>query len=162
MALRKFGLLPDSATYKVSEGADAIRTKLDGGLGRYRLDVIGATKTVEVQWSLNRAGYNYVRAFYNSYANLSGSPFLIDLIIDDQAPEEHTAYILPESFSLASHRGLLYVVKATLEVKPIKRTEGYYELIVTLFDEYGSNYDQEASDVFDALSNLVNIKLPTV
>lgn len=162
MALKKLALLPDSNGYVVREGNDAIFTRLDGGLGRYRLDVLGASKTLDCQWSLDRSSYAYLRAFYKTAALLSGTKFLIDLIIDDSEIEEHVAYFEPGSLQLTEQKGLLYVVNATLEVKPILRTEGYDELLVAIFESYGEDYVNEYNSVAQLLETLMNVTLPAI
>ena len=162
MALRKLDLLPDSSNYTVKEGDDAISVTLDGGLPRQRLAVLDAAKTVECQWSLNRQSYDYFRAFYKLYTDLSGVAFLIDLIIDDSVIEEHTAFFEPGSVRLNEQRGHLYVMRAILQVKPIVRTIGYNEAIVVLFEQYGEATDTEFASVASLLETLMNTTLPAI
>lgn len=162
MALKKLKLVLDSSNYTVTEGKDAISVTLDGGLPRQRLDVLGASKTVECQFSLDRAEYAYIRAFYKEFANLSGSSFLIDLLIDDNQIEEHEVFFIPGTLKLTRQEGHLYVVKVTMEAKPIIRTAGYDNTIVALFDEYGSNYDTEFVIVASLLETFVNVTLPAI
>jgi hypothetical protein len=162
MALGKLGLLPDSSSYSVKEGNDAISATLDGGLPRQRLDVLGATKTIECQWILDRAEYVYIRAFYNAITFLSGVAFLIDLIIDDSDIEEHTVLFTPGSLKLSKQEGLAYTVTASLEARPIIRTEGYNDIIVVLFDAYGSDYDTDFNIVAALTETLMNVTLPAI
>lgn len=162
MALKKLGLLPDSSNYSVTEGNDAISVTLDGGLPRQRLDVLGASKTIECQWILDRAEYAYIRAFYKDVTLLSGVVFLIDLIIDDPVIEEHTVLFTPGSLQLSRQEGLAYTVKATLEAKPLIRTATYDSTIVALFDAYGSDYDTEFATVASLISTLMNTTLPAI
>lgn len=162
MVLRKFGIIPDSSSYVVTDGEDAIFTKLDGGLGRYRLDKVGASKTVECQFSLTRSEYSYFRSFYDEHAMHGGNSFLIDLVIDDSGLEEHQAFIKPGDVQLSEQVGLLYVVSMTLEVKPVIRTSGYNVILVAMFDAYGSKYDIEFASVASKLEVLVNTTLPAI
>lgn len=160
--MRKFILPPDSDSYQVTDGKDAIYTELGGGLGRYRLDVLGASFKVRCQWSLDRADYDYFRAFFKSFAEKGGLPFLVDLIIDASSIEEHTAYFIPDSVRLIRQEGHLYVVAADLEVRPIPREEGYDEIIVVLYEAYGASFEQQAITNLDLLEQLVNVDLPAI
>lgn len=158
----KLGILPDRAGYTVNEGSDSIFTELEGGAGRYRLDKIGAAKRLDVQWSLNRSDYAYVRAFYRTGSKLSSRAFLIDLIIDDFEAEEHTAFFIPGSFRLTDQRGHLYVVSAEIEARPLIQLEGFDELIIALFAAYGDDYAAEFDVVAGLLETFVNVTLPAI
>lgn len=162
MPLKKLKLALDSSNYSVKEGNDAISVTLDGGLPRQRLDILGSSKTIECQWILNRAEYAYIKAFYKEFATLSGTAFLIDLIIDDSAIEEHTVFFVPSSLKLSRQEGHAYTVKATLEAKPIIRTATYDNTLVALFDSYGSNYDTKFITVASLFSTFMNTTLPAI
>lgn len=119
MALFKCIVPPERSGYAATPGIETIATALDGGLGRYRADQLGASAQVTVQWTVGRNDYNYLMAFYRTAINRGSSPFLIDLILDSADALEYTANLVPGSLNLNSQSGLTYVVQATLEVQPL-------------------------------------------
>jgi hypothetical protein len=119
MPLSKIKLPIDKEGYSVQYGSNVLRTELEGGAGRYRLDKIGATHLVNVQFRTDRAGYDYFKAFYRTTINYGADPFIIDLVIDTDEVDEYTARIVPGSLSLKEQSGLSYVVVAQLEVDAI-------------------------------------------
>lgn len=136
----KFNFTPDQAGYSFRDRQETVSIALDGGLAKYRRDILGAATMVQVQWTLSESEYDYFRAFYKSIT-LSGSvPFLIDLAIDDAVIEEYTAYFVPESIRVISAGGLYMQVTAELEVESKDRNadEDVYKVI--LFNEYGEDY----------------------
>jgi hypothetical protein len=158
MALTKLTIPPDKASYAVQDGQEALSVKLDGGASRFRLDILGATSTVNVQWSVGPNAYLYLRAFYKSISKSASLPFLIDLILDQPGLTEHEAHFVVGSMRLASHRGLEYTVSAQLEVKPIPADDEYNEALVTMYNEYGSF--EAGQEVLNQLEQLTNVDLP--
>jgi hypothetical protein len=109
-------LRPESASYSVKYGAEAVNIDLDGGAGRYRLDIINASKKVNAQWILDSTEFEYLMAFYRSVANRGATTFQIELIIDGSDIGEVDAHFVPDSFELVAQRGLAYTVAAQLEI----------------------------------------------
>lgn len=147
---------PDQSGYSVTDGNEVIAVKLDGGASRYRRDVLGATSTVTVQWSVDPDVYRYLRAFYKTATANGSTPFLIDLLLDEPSLTEHKAYFVPGSMRLQSQKGLEYIVAAQLEVTPDLPDTAYDEGIVLMFEEYGNG-----TPVFiNELEHLVNVQIP--
>jgi hypothetical protein len=113
--LPKLYLTPDSNSYGVKDGKEVISVQLDGGASRFRRDVVGASSTISVKWTVDADGYRTLRDFYESIGN-GAEPFLIDLIWEDADLTEHEAHIIPGTFKLDSQEGRTYVVSADLEV----------------------------------------------
>jgi hypothetical protein len=110
---------PTLTGYGVQFGENVIRTQLDGGAGRYRLDKIGASHEARVQWTLEAQGYNYLMAFYRTEIDYGSLPFTIDLRAADESDlGTYTARILPGSLAMSGYLGNLYRVQATLELTP--------------------------------------------
>lgn len=149
----KMSLAPDADGYSSQDGDEVIHIKLEGGQGRYRRDKIGATKTVQVKWTLNPQQYAYWRAFYNTGTQKGSLPFLCDLVSEDgSGPAEHVCNFVPGSVTLPTQQGLTYVQQATLEVVPIP---SIFEV-----DNARLLIGYEVEAVFSALARLVNVTAP--
>jgi hypothetical protein len=152
--MRKLVLLPDADSYGATDGSEWLRTELDGGVGRYRKDKIGASMMVNVQWTLNPAQYAYWKSFY---AVVGSNAFLCDLVSDDgNGPKEHTCNFIPGSVGLASQKGLTYVQRAQLEVKPLPRDADYDESIIVIYELLGD----DAEEIFLSLAHLTLVTMP--
>lgn len=154
--MAKLALVPSKTGYAVSDGNEVVRQQLDGGAGRYRRDIIGATVRVNVQWFLSPESYQYLRTFYNGGAHKGATPFTIDLLLDEPTLTEHTAYLVPDSLRLSGVQGLRHEVTAELEVVPIPRDDAYDEVFIAVFNEYGD----DSSQVLNILEVLANVDLP--
>lgn len=137
MSLRKLYLTPDQSGYSVADGADTLSVKLDGGLSRYRKDVLGAASSVGVQWTVGPTDYAYLRSFYRTAVARGTEPFLVDLILDDPLPTEHEAYFEVGSMKLSGVRGFTYTVQASLEVKPVAADAEFDVALVEVYEAYG-------------------------
>jgi hypothetical protein len=131
MSLSELLLVVDKESYNVKPGNNVLSTKLEGGASRTRLDKIGATHSVNVQWKTNRKGYTYLMAFYRTTIKQGSLPFLIDLLVDSDIAEQYEAKIEPGTLTLASHTGETYIVTATLEVVPKTVNAGADAALVT-------------------------------
>ena len=110
---------PTIASYSVRFGQNVIATRLEGGAARYRLDKIGSTHEVAVQWMLEAQAYDYLMAFYRTEMDYGSLPFTIALkSVDSAALVEHTARLVPGTLSVTAFLGNVYQVSATLEVTP--------------------------------------------
>ena len=107
-------LTPAQEGYAVRFGSGVIATEVAGGPSRYMVDNIRPSHSVRLQWLTDRAGYDYLAAFYA--ANV-GRGFNIQLIIDDSGLETYKAFFEPNSFRLTGVTGFAYVVQAQLEVE---------------------------------------------
>jgi len=159
MALSKFKLAPDNSSYSVTDGKEVIGVSLDGGAGRYRRDILGASSAVSVQWVCDRDEYRYLRTFYSALVDKGATPFLIDLILDNPLPVEHKAYFVPGSMVLTGQKGLSYYVSAQLEVEPVGVTDDDITF-AALYGEFGSNYETEFPAFEDVFDNLMNVQIP--
>jgi len=138
MALTKFIFKPEQDGYSVAPGKTTLSVQLDGGASRSRLDMLGATFPVSVEWNFSPAEYKYAFAFYNSVTKSGSLPFLIDLLLDAPEINEYEAKFVPDTFKLSSQRGWNYKVTAQLEVKPLEPDEEFNLAYVDLINEYGS------------------------
>lgn len=115
----KFLIPPDSSSYAVDFGEEATRVQLDGGVGRYRADILNAAPKVNCSWIMTAEQYTYAMAFYRTQTKRGSLPFQISLIIDDADLGERTVYFIPGSFKLSGQRGATYFLEGTLEVVPV-------------------------------------------
>ncbi len=113
----KLVLPPEQSGYSAAPGVEAVYTELDGGLGRYRQDILGAAARVTASWLLNPTDYRYMVAFYHSKRG-GALPFLIDLVLDSNALTEYTAHFVPGTWKVTGVEGQSYRVAADLEVTP--------------------------------------------
>lgn len=110
---------PTQAGYSMQRGAETLRVELDGGAGRYRLDVSGAPSRVTVQWICSDEEYFYLSALYRSNTISGSEPFTIDLILDQREVQEFTVNWIPNGPSLQAYEYPYCYVSAELEVIPL-------------------------------------------
>lgn len=109
---------PESSSYNLTFGTEALRTELDGGRGRYRADILGASTMLEgVQWRLDPDEYDYFMAFYRTESKRASLPFTMDLMVDSSGLVECDCNFIPGSVRLSEQSGITYVVSASIEVK---------------------------------------------
>jgi hypothetical protein len=148
-------LRPDSESYHQQEGSEVIGVQLDGGGGRYRRDKIGATRTVDVSWTMNPNQFKYWRAFWNTATKRGSLPFLCDLAGEDgMGPWQYVCYFVPGSVSLPTQSGFTYVQAAQLEVKPRPVDEDIDWATIALFET------STDSDVLLDIGHLINVVAP--
>ena len=154
MALLKCILVPQCEAYSAQDGQETISVQLDGGAGRYRRDISGATSRVTARWSLSREKWFYLRSLYRSVTASGSLPFLIDLILDDVVVTEHTAYFVPGTMRTDNKTGPIYVASCELEVVPLAITAclSNYACMVGGFGWYGVD-GWECEGVLDSLMN---------
>jgi hypothetical protein len=129
--MTKLLVSPTIAGHQVNFGSNVLSTKLDGGASRYRLDKIGSTHDVPVQWMLEAQGYNYLMAFFRTEIAYGSLPFTIDLkAVDGSAAGTYTARIKPGTFALTGYFGNVYQVSATLEITPATVNESADEALI--------------------------------
>lgn len=116
--LFKLDLTPDQDSYTLQRNrSEYTRVDLDGGVGRYRRDIVGASAKIAVKWSyLDSDDYTYICSFYRTFINTM-QPFKMDLIIEDEGLVECICRIFPDTFRLPKVKAVTYTVQATLEVE---------------------------------------------
>lgn len=158
--MNKLVIPPDQSGYAATYGSGVKRTELDGGLSRYRLDILNQSSLVNCSWTINREEYNYLVAFNRIYEKNGGDAFLIDLILDTQEPTEYIAHIVPGSFQLASQKGTGYTITAQLEVEASEHDYEYDQALIDIYGAYGSS--EKAIIVLNLLHELVHFRLPNL
>jgi hypothetical protein len=152
-------LPPDSDNYAVADGAQYISAKLDGGLSRYRSDLLNAAATVTVQWTTMPAGYDYLRAFFRTALQQGVLPFSMYLTFDNSVTSIYSnCHFVPGTFGLKSQTGWTYVVGASVEVLPATANPVSDQAILDSF----SSYYNANSNALGALAALVNTQIPYV
>lgn len=155
--MRKLYLVPDADGYSSADGEETVGTRLQGGAGRYRRDQLGATKSVNVTWTMNPEQYAYWRAFYATVTASGSLAFLCDLLSEDgNGPTEQICNFVPGSINMPSQRGLTYVQTAQLEVRPLPRDIDYDNSIISLYE----STDGMGGDVLFSIDHLVNVVAP--
>jgi hypothetical protein len=155
--MEKMALLPDSDGYSDTEGEEVLRVALDGGAGRYRTDKIGASKMVNVKWTMTRTQYQYWRAFFVTGTGKGALPFLCDLVSEDgMGPAEHVCQFVPGSVTKPMQIGLTYVQQATLEVAPLPHDADLDAGLILLYGTFGEGTEGFLS----GLAHLVNVVMP--
>lgn len=136
--MSKLKLHPDKSGYAVDlQNGETLEAMLDGGLPRVRLDVLNASKLVNVQWITDIQGYDYLNAFHRLKTRIGSLPFTIDLVLDISAVVEYTAQFKANSLKLTQQSGATYYVSAQLYVTPI-------------FSETQDTDDQATMDAWEA------------
>lgn len=157
--MNKLSIPPDQSGYAMTAGSGVLRVELDGGLGRYRRDILNQASLVDCSWTVNQAEYNYLMAFFRVNEKNGGDGFNIDLILDSQEPTEYVAHIIPGSWRLTGQKGTGYTVTAQLEVEAAEHDYEYDQGIIDIY-EYGSS--EKAIIMINLLHKLVHKDLPKV
>lgn len=150
----KLALAPDQQQYATAEGTRQVYSKLDGGLGRYRRDLLNGTYKVDVQWTVGDADFVYLNTFYRVVEGVN--PFLMDLILDAAVLTEHECRFIPGTFRLTSIKGEQYTVRAQLEVRPAIADDEFDAGLVTTYESFGP----EGPQAYASLAYLVNVSMP--
>ena len=131
MPLNKLAYCVQQSGYTVSHGNNVIAQELEGGPSRYRRGISNNSHTVNVNWVVDKTGYDYLVAFYNVWTYNPSQPFLALLMIDDSDVEEYKCFFKSD-FKLDSKEGHVFKVSATFEVQAIKRDKALDQRIVVL------------------------------
>jgi hypothetical protein len=158
--LPSFALIPDSAAYNAQGGTETLSTKLQGGLGRYRREQLGASDTITVQYTCNPIRYQYARSFYREATQMGSEPFQAQLLLDAPTLSDYKCYVVAESgFRLPNQVGLTYTVTLTLEVVPLVAVDpAFDDAVILMYNVYG----ESGGNVLADFNNLVNNVFPTV
>lgn len=125
--MQTLAIAPDEDGYTFVEPGSFLYQELEGGLPRTRADLINASKTVGVQWTVGVADYQYLCNFNSANLSNDSEPFLILLFIDEVEAKYYESIILPGTFGLISQSGETYVVGAQLEVTITPATDDEYD-----------------------------------
>lgn len=153
--MKKLALAPDQDNYSIADGVTAIYTKLEGGAGRIRKDYLHAPSVVTVQWTCDKAEFDYLRTFYRTTSE-GTEPFLMDLLLHGSDLTEHECRFVPKTFKTSAVKAQTYKVQAQLEVMPLPPDDALDEGLVTSFEAFGV----EASLAYQLLSYIVNTLMP--
>ena len=152
--MHKLKYCPLQSGYTAQIGDGVISQELDGGAPRFRRALKSTYHTVNVQWVVKEAGYQYLMAFYRVWARNPSQRFLAKLCVDNATVEDYQCYFSGPP-SLTSKEANIYTVSATLRVKPLNVDKDLDDVIV----EFGSN-GVDLGDIVNPLDELVNIDLP--
>ena len=139
--MNRLMLPPTEAGYTATFGGGVISQKLQGGASRFEVDVLGASHMLSLSWLTDRAGYQYLMAFYRLWQRNPSQHFLAALIIDDHQLRDYECHFVPDSIS------------AQIEAKALTPD---YVFDQSLVDTWGGF----PSDGFAQLEQLVNVDLP--
>ena len=140
--------------YSAQVGNGVISQELEGGAPRHRRALKGTYHSVNVEFVVQEAGYQYLMAFYRVWARNSSQRFLAQLCIDDPIVQPYQCYFTGAP-TLSSKEANVYTVTAQFRVKPLKIDAALDELIVTSMED-----GQALAELFDPLEELVNESLP--
>lgn len=133
--MEKLKLRPNRDSYSVSDGTTFKQTRLEGGASRFRRDLLGAARTVDVSWLLDPSQYRYFTAFYNTTLKDGSESFKIDLLLDNPRLTEHVAHFIQDTKKLDGQSGLGHTVSAQLEVLPLRTNPDLDDAIVAAFND---------------------------
>lgn len=97
--MQKMPFYPLDAGYSSSVNDGVRRIALDGGGGRYRVDILGGADIVNATWRLYGDEYSMFMAFVRRWIRSGGQRFEIDLVLDSHEIETYQASFIPESIS---------------------------------------------------------------
>lgn len=140
--------------YSVSYRSGVISQLLDGGAPRYRRAIKNAYHTVNVQWIVKEAGFQYLDALYSVWSENPNEFFYAPLKVNGPEYKNYAAYFVEDSFTLSSVSGGVYTITAQLSVKPIVDS-ALNHIIVEM-----GNSGSELSTLINPLDKLVNVELP--
>lgn len=118
--MAKLTLPPDKQGYSVKEQPQVVHVPLEGGLGWFRRDMVGgATRFIDVRWTVGREGFQTLEAFFEENIAEDCPPFEIDLFGPLATLLEYTAQLVEDSYGLNRIDGHTFEVSAQLEVWPL-------------------------------------------
>jgi len=154
---RLLELTPDSDSYSVEFSDGVIHNILDGGRGRYRKDVLNSSDVISVMWKCSRNEYDYIRAFHRWASENAGTPFEMDLVVDQHVLTRHLCNFVPNTFRLQEQRGHAYVAVATLEVRPLIYDSETNQALIDLFEAFGDSWPE----MVDKIDYVINWSIPS-
>ena len=133
--LQVMGLDVSSAGYSATRGDELLVARPGFGPAGIRAGLEREASLIRVSWTTNARGYEYLIAFYFTGIREAALPFRITLVLDNSAPAEYVAVMIPGSFSLDSVEGLTFRVSCDLEVVTNPRDAGADAAILAAFPE---------------------------
>lgn len=122
----------EQTNYSLTDGNQVASTQLDGGAGRYRRDMVGASSGVTAQLTLDVDEYATWRDFFNNDIVFGSLPFLATIVWENGEGSQNLCYIVPGSVKLVSQVGITYVVQFNLEVTTISPTGIFFGMVPTM------------------------------
>lgn len=117
--MEKWTIPPNQTGYGLTDDAETISVKLDGGASKFRRTILNPAITVNVAWMFNNAQYTQFRTFYKVTTKGGSLPFLIDLYLNvGEQLTEHKVRIIPGTVILNEQRGHSFLVSCKLEIDP--------------------------------------------
>lgn len=113
--MTKLTITPDETSYKVTPKETFVAKQMTYGNMRRRSDLYEADFFIDVQWTLDIAGFSALSSFFITNA---GVTFQADLLILSAHVIEYDVRLVPDSFKLVSNRGDVVVCSASLAVLP--------------------------------------------
>lgn len=151
--MNRLKLCPTQAGYSVQFGGGVIAQRLNGGASRFEVDVLGASHTVNLSWTTDQGGYQYLMAFHRLWQRNPSQPFLARLIIDDHQARDYQCHFVPDTLMLSAKTGKAHTVTAQIEAKAKTPDYAFDQSIV---DTWGTF----PADSIGRLEQLVNVDLP--
>ena len=139
--------------YSVNYRSGVISQELEGGARRYRRAIKNAYHTVNVQWKVKEAGFQYLDALHNVWIENPNEFFYAPLKVNGPEYKNYEAYFVEDSFMLSGVDGPIFTVTAQLSVKPIVDS-----VLNHLIVEIGNN-GEDLSSLVNPLEKLVNVSL---
>ena len=152
-------LVPEESGYAVTPPSTTLRVALDGGAGRYRLDVLNGTFLVDVNYQCDLNSYDYLLAFYRTVSGHGTIPFQTNLILDTAGINTYTAQFIPNSIKLISIQGYTYTVSAQLEVWAMPDDTAYDTAVTEVYYAASLGTTPVTPDVYLSLLAALAAKL---
>jgi len=151
--LLKLPYRPLKGSYAYDNSSHIVSTQLDGGQSKGRLDVIGGTSIVNVEWFLRPAEFQFFMAFYNTVAGKGSRKFKTDLILDKPYIQEFICKFVPDSLQVREPSALSYRITANFEVSPIDDSAYDFAFVLYTLDPVGTD------NLLDSIGTFVNSDL---
>lgn len=151
--MNRLRLCPTQSGYSVQFGGGVIAQRLNGGASRFEVDVLGASHTVNVSWTTDQGGYQYLMAFHRLWQRNPSQPFLARLIIDDHQARDYECHFVPDTLVLSAKTGKSHTVTAQIEARAITPDHDFDQSIVDAWESGMGGGSLE-------LEQLVNVDLP--
>lgn len=155
MALNRMKYCSTQQGYTANIGDGVISQILEGGADRYRRALKGVMHSVASRWVVKKAGYQYLMAFYRVWARNPNQPFIAKLCVDNAEVEDYECFFNGAP-TLTEKNGNIFIVTATLKVKPLPVNDAMDDLIVEV-----GNAGEDLASLLNPLEKLVNEDLPS-
>ena len=143
-------IAPDKDGYGWNEPEGIVFTDTAGGFPKTRLDTPNAPYLIDLQWTVNENGANFLLAFHRRNKLRS---FVIPLIVESVEPSDYTARFVPKSFRYDGCTGLTHFFSAQVYALPVPVASCPDELILQL----NECFDCKPGDMFCELESLLRM-----